>query len=151
MSLAYIGGPRARKLIKVKFTSGAVSDKWYVWANDPLDGTYKWHEQFNAAFEFAGHIGGNIIVPTGWTKADIGLKVSATAAGTFVPLKIDGTNGYINDILTAVIPQATASEAYNIPAQWFAAGSFAKLHSMTASQAGDQAQSDKEIIMWLVS
>ncbi|MHC4617402.1 MAG: hypothetical protein ACYTEQ_06575 [Planctomycetota bacterium] len=150
-SLTQIGGPRARKLIKAKFTLGAVSDTWYVWGYDPDDATYKWHEQYNAAFEFAGHIGGTVIVPSGWTTADIGLKVSHEATGTFVPFQIDGTAGYVDVTLTTVIEQAVAANAYAMPHEWFGAGPFAKLHSMTASQAGDQSQTDKEIIMWLVA
>jgi hypothetical protein len=151
MSVTNLGGPRARKLIKVKFTAGAVSDTWYVWAYDPADGTYKWFEQSNAAFEFAGHAGGTLFVPSGWTTADIGLKVSSTATGTFVPFKVDGTNGYVNSAVTTVIEQAVASEAYEMPPNWFGAGPFVKLHSMTASQAGDQSQTDKELMLWLLA
>lgn len=146
-----LGGPRARKMIKVVFTSGAVSDKWYVWAYDTADATDKWFEQENAAFEFAGHASGTIILPAGWTTADIGLKVSNAAAGTFVPFKVSGTDGYVSTVATTVIEQAAASEAYEMPPHWFGAGPFAKLHSMTADQAGDQSQTAKELILWLVA
>jgi hypothetical protein len=146
-----LGGPRARKLIKVKFTAGAVSDTWYVWAYDVAGDTHKWFEQSNAAFEFAGHASGTVFVPAGWTAADIGLKVSSSATGTFVPFKVDGTNGYVSTAATTVIEQAAASNAYEMPPHWFGAGPYVKLHSMTASQAGDQTQTDKEIIMWLVA
>jgi hypothetical protein len=146
-----LGGPRARKMIKVKFTSGAVSDTWYVWAYSPDDGIYDWRLQNDAAFDFSGHASGTLIIPTGWTTADIGLKISSTAAGTFVPYKIDGTNGYVNAPATTVVEQAAASEAYEMPPNWFGAGPYVKLHSLTASQAGDQTQTDKEIIMWLVA
>ena len=151
MSISQLGGPRARKMIKVKFTAGAVTDTWYVWAYDPADATYKWVEQANAAFDFSGHASGTLILPSGWTTADIGLKVSSTAAGTFVPYKLDGTNDYINAPERTVIIQADASEAYEMPPQWFGAGPFVKLHSMTADQAGDQSQTAKEIIIWLVA
>lgn len=146
-----LGGPRARKIIKVKLTAGALSDVWYVGWVDPSDNTFKWAEQYNEAFEFVGHASGTVFVPAGWTTADIGLKVASAADGTFVPFKIDGTNGYINAPASTVIIQAAASQAYEMPPNWFGAGPFVKLHSLTADQAGDQSQTDKEIIMWLVA
>ena len=153
-SVTNLGGPRARKLIKVKFTSGAQSDTWYVWAPEtPGSTTYAWHEQANAGWEFAGHASGTIFVPAGWTTADLALTVAYEAAGTFAPFMVDGTNDYINTDTGAstVIIQAAASEAYEIPPHWFGAGPFCKLHSLTANQAGDQAQTDMELVMWLVA
>lgn len=146
-----LGGPRARKMIKVKFTLGAESDTWYVWAYSPDDNISDWRQQNNAAFEFAGHASGTVFVPAGWTTADIGLKVSTEAAGTFVPYKLDGANGYVNAPATTVIELAAASQAYEMPPNWFGVGPFVKLHSLTADQAGDQSQTAKEVIMWLVA
>lgn len=153
MSLTNLGGPRARKLIKVAISSGAQSDSWYVWAYDPSDDSYDWRLQNGAGFEFAGHASGTIFVPSGWTTADITLTVCDTVDGTYVGYKLDGTNDYLNATTGArtVIVQAAASDAYEIPERWFGAGPFCKIHSMTADQAGDQSQTSKELIMWLVA
>jgi len=152
-SITGLGGPRARKLIKVVFTLGAQSDTWYEWAYSPDDDTYDWRIQRYAGWEFAGHASGTLFVPAGWTTADITLTVAHTPAGTYVPYMLDGTNDYVNATTgeRVVIVQAVASEAYEIPPHWFGAGPFCKLHSMTANQAGDQSQTAKEVIMWLVA
>ena len=40
---------------------------------------------------------GTVFMPAAWTAADLGLKVCATADGTFVPLA-DRSNGYGTDV-----------------------------------------------------
>jgi hypothetical protein len=151
MSLTNLGGPRARKLIKVKFVNAAQSQEWYVWAYNPDTGVYAWSLQNYAGFEFAGHAGGTIFVPAGWTTADLALTVCATPDGVYVPYLLDGTNDYINAPESTVIIHAEAGQAYEMRPNWFGAGPFCKLHSLTDNQAGDQVQSDKEVVIWMVA
>ena len=72
-------------------------------------------------------IGGQVVVPSAWTAANIGFKVCDTADGTFVILKDDvGTPIQISNITT------DASYAYSLPTEIFKAR-YMKLWSKSAT------------------
>jgi hypothetical protein len=82
-----------------------------------------------AAFQMDWFIGGIVIIPNGWTAANMGFKVSDSEAGTYVILRDeDGAPVQIGTILTS------AARAYKIPNEVFPAR-WVKLWSKSATAA----------------
>jgi len=72
-------------------------------------------------------IGGQVVVPSAWTAANMGFKVSDSATGTFTILKDDvGTPVQISNITT------NASYAYSLPTELFKSR-YIKLWSKSAT------------------
>lgn len=70
-----------------------------------------------AAVKFEGHSAGCVIMPSGWTDANLGFKVCDQEEGTFVILRKDdgSTPVQLENILT------TGARAYQLPEELFAA------------------------------
>ena len=83
----------------------------------------------SAAFDASRYINGIVIIPDGWTAANLGFKISDTLAGTYVVAKDkEGVPFQISTINT------TTGAAYAIPIELFPAP-FVKLWSKNTTAA----------------
>jgi len=100
----------------------------------------------SAELDFRDYAGGEIVMPAGWTTADIGAYVSEVTGGTFQPL-LDRSNGYGTDVS---IDGPVVSKTYPIPPYWFGA-SYIKLWSHNGSGVDANQGGERSIKLMLKS
>jgi hypothetical protein len=100
----------------------------------------------SGAVDISKYAHGIVIIPSGWTTADLGIQVAASEAGTYVPLK-DRLNQYGTD---ASIDAVAASSAYPLPSWVFAAG-WIKLWSHNGAGVGVNQDAARTLTLLLKS